>query len=122
MYSFGCLLYEAYSRKEPFVDEEDVVKVLTLVAMKNKRPGIPKTCPPQIKSLMVECYAAKPEHRPFFEEVDQRLKRVEISEASTKLDDEALNSSDAGMTVELSTGDGSATSTSKGAVSASYDL
>jgi len=85
VYAFGIILYECYSRKDPY-EGEDAREVLAMVADPevNKRPPIPKDTPPQIASLMEDCLVANPSERPTFEEVDTRLKRVEIKPAADR--------------------------------------
>ena len=79
VYSFGIILYEVYSRKEPY-EGEDHFKVLTEIADPevNRRPPVPPTCPPQIASIMADCLVAEPANRPTFEELDLRLKRLDV--------------------------------------------
>lgn len=82
MYSFGIILYEVYSRQDPYLGE-DVKEVLRLVAdpLVNKRPPFPRGCPGQIQSLMTDCLMGEPNKRPTAEELDTRLKRIEILES-----------------------------------------
>lgn len=74
------MLYEVYSRQEPYADE-DPQEVLRQVADPeiNKRPPCPAVCPAQVEYLMNDCLVADPEKRPGFEELDQRLKRTNAS-------------------------------------------
>ena len=78
VFSFGVILYECFSRKEPY-EGEDYHKILTQIADPkiHKRPPTPRDCPPQMASLMAECWVDNPEARPSFEEMDTRLKRME---------------------------------------------
>jgi len=78
VYSFGIILYEAYSRLDPY-EGEDYMDVLRLVADPevNKRPPVPTSCPPQVQSLMTDCVQGNSENRPTFEELDIRLKRLD---------------------------------------------
>lgn len=78
----GIILYEVYSRRDPYEDE-DPHEVLKLVADKHvkKRPPTPRHMPDIMKSLMLECVDDNPENRPSSEEVDIRLKRVDVESA-----------------------------------------
>jgi guanylate cyclase len=80
VYSFGIILYEVYSRRDPY-DGEDAMEVLRLVADKEicKRPPVPEKCPPQVHSLMSDCIVDDCDKRPTFEEVDTRLKRIDTA-------------------------------------------
>ena len=80
VFSFGIIIYEAFSRKDPYEgEEEDAKQILAKVANPkiNKRPPTPRDCPTQLASLMKDCLCAFPDERPTFEEVDTRLNRVE---------------------------------------------
>ena len=78
VYSFGIILYELYSRKDPY-DREDPAKVLSeIVNTKiNKRPPVPEGCPSRIAEIMKECIDGNPEKRPSFEEIDMRIMRLD---------------------------------------------
>jgi class 3 adenylate cyclase len=82
VYSFGIILFEAYTRKVPY-DGEDYDDVIKLVADKEvqKRPPLPEKAPPQIQSIMTECFADKPNERPIFDELDVRLQRLTVESA-----------------------------------------
>eukprot|EP00980_Cylindrotheca_fusiformis_P009419 scaffold2058_cov115-Cylindrotheca_fusiformis.AAC.12 len=88
VYAFGIVLYEIYSRREPY-DGEDPTTILHLVADKlvQKRPPIPQHMPAQIQSLMQDCIQDDASLRPTFREIDMRLKRMDIGEVRTILDD-----------------------------------
>eukprot|EP00980_Cylindrotheca_fusiformis_P023348 scaffold10399_cov113-Cylindrotheca_fusiformis.AAC.8 len=88
VYAFGILLYETYSRRDPY-DGEDPTSVLHLVADKlvQKRPPVPKHMPAQIQSLMQDCIQDEANLRPKFQEIDLRLKRMDIEDVRTISDD-----------------------------------
>ena len=77
VYSFGIILYEVYSRADPY-EGEDTNEVIRLVKDKvvNKRP-VPRHMPGPMQSLMNDCLVRDPEERPSFDELDQRLKRAD---------------------------------------------
>jgi len=79
VYSFGIILYEVYSRKDPY-EGEDYHEVLKLVANPNvnKRPGIPASMPHSMKGLMEECLHALPNKRPTFGNIDQRVRDLDV--------------------------------------------
>jgi len=82
VYSFGMILYEAFSRKDPY-EGEDWRMVLFAVAdpETQKRPPVPPSCPSHIVSLMTETLHGDPVMRPSFEEIDLRLKRLTTENA-----------------------------------------
>ena len=79
VYSMGIILCEVYSRKDPY-EGENHLEVLHQVADPkiNKRPPVPKTCPPAMAGIMADCLGADPNNRPSFEELDLRLKRLDV--------------------------------------------
>ena len=86
VYAFGIILFEVYSRKDPYEDEpfadgpRDLHRLLRRISDPriNKRPGVPPSCPPQVKSLLADCLEWNPEIRPSFEEIDTRLRRLNV--------------------------------------------
>lgn len=68
-----------YSRRDPY-EGEDAQEVCRLVADKKviKRPPVPRHMPPPIQSLMADCLVEDPSQRPSADELDLRLKRVDV--------------------------------------------
>ncbi|CAB9511219.1 activated protein kinase catalytic subunit alpha-1 [Seminavis robusta] len=78
VYAFGIILYECFSRKDPY-EGDDLNEILRQVADPsiNRRPPVPKDCPHQLAALMADCVAANPDDRPSFAEIDSRLNRLQ---------------------------------------------
>lgn len=79
VYSFGIVLYETFSRRDPYDDDIEYSFVLRNIADPDVslRPTLPKTCPPVIVSLMKECVVNDPDLRPPFHEIDKRFRRID---------------------------------------------
>ena len=84
VFSFGIILFEVYSRRDPY-EGEDAEEVVRLVADKKakKRPPAPHAMPEKMKALMSDCLEDDPDKRPDFEELDTRLKRIDAESAAS---------------------------------------
>ena len=88
MYSFGILLSEVYTGRDPY-DGQDAMEVLRLVVdpTVEKRPDVkPGSLPAPISLLMRECWQSLPELRPPFEEIDRRLNAMDTELTSVNRD------------------------------------
>lgn len=74
VYAFGILLYEVYSRQNPY-EGEDYEQVLEDVCdpAVSKRPPVPTLCPHNIASLYTGCLEMNPEARPTAQDIDTTL-------------------------------------------------
>ena len=77
MYAFGMILYEMFSRENPY-EGEDRDKVLKQVMDPSigKRPPFPKRMPSEIRNMMQECLANDVDKRPTANEIHSRLQRI----------------------------------------------
>lgn len=75
VYAFGILLYEVFSRKEPYEGEKPS-EVLEMVADDSigKRPPVPHLCTTEAANLMKSCLLANPADRPTAKEIDIQLR------------------------------------------------
>jgi guanylate cyclase len=81
VYSFGIILYELYSREEPYEGEDfqDVIRQVCDPKI-NKRPPRPPNMPAEVASFfMNNCLLANPEERPSFDDLDLVLKRFQVA-------------------------------------------
>jgi class 3 adenylate cyclase len=78
VFSFGIILFELYSRKDPYYGENPAHVLDQIVDVKiNKRPAVPEGCPTRIAEIMKECLEGNPDKRPTFEEIDKRVMRLD---------------------------------------------
>jgi len=79
VYSFGIVIYEVYSRLEPYAGEDynTVIKQIKDPTI-NKRPPAPVSMPAEVKTLLYSsCLKEDSSSRPSFTELDGFLKRFE---------------------------------------------
>lgn len=79
-YSFGILLYEVYSRRDPYYLDTNFDSVMREICDPgiNKRPPVPESMPSEVASLFYSsCLDANPTARPTFIELDTFLMRFQ---------------------------------------------
>jgi serine/threonine protein kinase len=84
VYSFGIILWEIMTRREPYEDKEAMQIVLEVVN-KGLRPTIPTEfadCP--LVPLMRDCWKEEPNHRPVFSVILSRLLAIEAAHCETQ--------------------------------------
>eukprot|EP00980_Cylindrotheca_fusiformis_P000777 scaffold184_cov125-Cylindrotheca_fusiformis.AAC.12 len=80
MYSVGIIMYEIFSRKEPYNEAtESNAELLRAIVdrKKSKRPRIPPYCPMKVKKLIKFLWHADPALRPTARELDNRLQEMD---------------------------------------------
>lgn len=68
IWSFGVVVYEVLTRKDPFGDKS-ITEVILGVSYEGLRLEIPENCPPQFAKLMNLCFQSDPVNRPTFKEI-----------------------------------------------------
>lgn len=74
VYSFGIVMWEMLTRKQPFADRNFMG--VTMDVLEGKRPGVPHDCPEAFKNVMTRCWHAKQEKRPSMAEVITSLSQL----------------------------------------------
>ena len=72
VYSYGMILYELASRKVPFQEDENEMKVLRKIT-ESRRPEIPEDSPRFFDSLISRCWEQQAGYRPDMDEAVQVL-------------------------------------------------
>eukprot|EP01026_Neomeris_dumetosa_P084267 TRINITY_DN98684_c0_g1_i5.p1 TRINITY_DN98684_c0_g1~~TRINITY_DN98684_c0_g1_i5.p1 ORF type:complete len:355 (+),score=36.07 TRINITY_DN98684_c0_g1_i5:161-1066(+) len=76
VYSYAIILWEMLTGQKPWSDKLHPMQIVLAVAIQRKRPKIPSNCPSSIRDLIQDCWQQKPELRPNFEEILQRLELI----------------------------------------------
>jgi len=77
VYSFGIVLWELLTRKEPFEGKfKQISKFKEAVCQKQERPVMPEDCPTSLKELIQECWGAEASRRPTFAHIISGLHNV----------------------------------------------
>jgi len=74
IFSFGMILWEIFSRKEPF-EELNPTQALYAIAV-GRRPEMPKDMPEELKDVVIGCWDQDPNMRPECSQILQRLNEI----------------------------------------------
>ncbi|CAJ1959518.1 unnamed protein product [Cylindrotheca closterium] len=88
IYSYGILIYEVYSGRQPYQGEnyETVVRDICDPVIQ-KRPTAPVDCPDKVALLMQECLQHQPFKRPDAEQLDLHLRvELKVTERTSRLE------------------------------------
>uniref|UniRef100_A0A6B2L2R1 non-specific serine/threonine protein kinase n=1 Tax=Arcella intermedia TaxID=1963864 RepID=A0A6B2L2R1_9EUKA len=81
VYSFGIVLWELLTRKEPFSHHKVYSKFRKAVCEKYERPEIPEDTVPSLARLIKQCWAPDPKVRPSFKEIITHLEHILVDVA-----------------------------------------
>ncbi len=66
VYSFGIIMWEVLTRKQPYAGRNFMGVILDV--LENNRPTVPSDCSPEFKRLMEKCWHPTAAKRPSIEE------------------------------------------------------
>jgi len=81
VYSFGIVLWELLTRKEPFAHHSNYAKFRKAVCVKHERPDVPLETEPSLKVLIEKCWHQNPNARPDFKQIISALDIILINVA-----------------------------------------
>jgi serine/threonine protein kinase len=81
VYSFGIVLWEILTRKEPFAHHNDFEVFRRAVCVENERPEIPPDTEPSLRQLIESCWVADPNRRPSFKQIIDQLDNIIVDVA-----------------------------------------
>jgi subtilisin-like proprotein convertase family protein len=74
IWSFGIVVWEIITRKEPHTDI-DPIEVGVRIRDEHLVPPIPEDCDPMWRDLMLKCWNTDPEQRPTFDDICDEIER-----------------------------------------------
>ncbi|CAN8258249.1 unnamed protein product [Cochlearia groenlandica] len=77
VFSYGISLWEILTGEEPYADMH-CGAIIGGIVKNTLRPHIPKTCSPEWKKLMEQCWDIDPDVRPPFTEITSRLRSMSM--------------------------------------------
>lgn len=72
LYSFGVILWELMTESIPWKNLNSL-QVVGIVGFMDRRLDLPVNLDPKISSIIRDCWHSKPEDRPSFQDIIQRL-------------------------------------------------
>uniref|UniRef100_A0A6B2L2S5 Non-specific protein-tyrosine kinase n=1 Tax=Arcella intermedia TaxID=1963864 RepID=A0A6B2L2S5_9EUKA len=81
VYSFGIVLWELLTRKDPFSHHSDYETFKHSICEKHERPIIPQGTEPSISKLIQSCWSANPQSRPSFDVITKSLQHILVDVA-----------------------------------------
>lgn len=72
VYSFGVILWELMTESIPW-NKLNPLQVVGVVGFMDRRLDIPENIDPHISSIIRDCWNSRPESRPSFEDIIQRM-------------------------------------------------
>ena len=72
VYALGCILNEAYTRKQPWRDSNHFFQIIMNVAINGERPWVDPEAPEPLKRLIKKCWHQDPHQRPSCADIVRR--------------------------------------------------